>query len=131
MCRWRCWMCSIWSWWPSAGDRVGLQGGQCALRPGDVIVRERRRDTGEKFTQRTVGVGIRGGQFFHLGQVLLGIVESPDLMADIRLVSALSKEFPLLPEELDVDDVEDAASSVKRLEVLCRLEISMNSDPFP
>ena len=72
-----------------------------------------------------------GASFSTSARYLLASMESPDLMADIRLVSALSKEFPLLPEELDVDDVEDAASSVKRLEVLCRLEISMNSDPFP
>jgi hypothetical protein len=45
------------------------------------------------------------------------------------LESALSKELLLL-EELEMDDVEDAESSVKRELVLCRLEISMNSDPF-
>jgi hypothetical protein len=49
-------------------------------------------------------------------------------MSDIRLESALSKEFPLL-EELEVDDVEDAASSVKREEVLCNAEIDMNYLP--
>jgi hypothetical protein len=46
-------------------------------------------------------------------------------------VSALSNEFVLLLEELEVDEVEDAASSVKRLEVLCKLEISMTCNPFP
>jgi len=40
-------------------------------------------------------------------------------MADIRLV-----------EELDVDEVEDVASSEKRELVLCKLEISMNDGPF-
>jgi hypothetical protein len=52
------------------------------------------------------------------------------LIADIRLENALSKEFPLLLEELEVDDVEAAASSVKRLAVLCKLEISMKVNPF-
>jgi hypothetical protein len=51
-------------------------------------------------------------------------------MADIRLVSAPSNVFVLL-DELEVDDVEDAESSVKRLEVLCTLEISMDHNPFP
>jgi hypothetical protein len=39
-------------------------------------------------------------------------------MSDIRLERALSKEFPLLLEALEVDDVEDEDSSVKRLEML-------------
>jgi hypothetical protein len=51
-------------------------------------------------------------------------------MADIRPESALSKEFPLLDEVLDVEDVDDAESSVKRVLLLCKLEISMNDDPF-
>ena len=72
-----------------------------------------------------------GASFSTSARYVLASVESPDLMADIRLVSALSNEFALLPEELEVDDVEDEASSVKRLDVLCKLEISMNCDPFP
>jgi len=43
-------------------------------------------------------------------------------MADIRLVSALSKLSWLLAEELEVDEVDDVASSEKR-ELLCKLEI--------
>jgi hypothetical protein len=35
----------------------------------------------------------------------------------------------LLADELEVDEVEDAASSEKR-ELLCKLEISMKVDPF-
>jgi hypothetical protein len=54
------------------------------------------------------------------------LAESPDLISDIRLESALSKEFLLL-EELEVDDVE---SSVRRLEVFCKLEICMDVNPF-
>jgi hypothetical protein len=50
-------------------------------------------------------------------------------MADIRLVNAFSNEFWLL-EELEVDDLEAAASSVKREEVLCNAEIDMNCHPF-
>jgi hypothetical protein len=52
-------------------------------------------------------------------------------MADIRLLSALSKEFPLelLEEEVEAVDVAEE-SSVKRLEVLCRLEIDIEGDPF-
>lgn len=52
----------------------------------------------------------------------LASVVSPDLMADIRLVSALSKLSWLLAEELEVDEVDDVASSEKR-ELLCKLEI--------
>jgi hypothetical protein len=48
-------------------------------------------------------------------------------MADIRLVSALSRELPLLVEALDV---EDAESSVKRELVLCKLEICMIRSPY-
>jgi hypothetical protein len=50
-------------------------------------------------------------------------------MADIRLVNALSKEFPL-PVELEADDVEDVESSEIRELVLCKLEMSMNGTPF-
>ena len=54
----------------------------------------------------------------------------PDLMSDIRLESALSKEFVLL-EVLEVDDVEVFASSLKRdVLLLDKLEISMNRNPF-
>jgi hypothetical protein len=52
-------------------------------------------------------------------------------MSDIRLENALSREFLLLLEVLEADDEEDAASSVKRLEVLCKLEIDMNDNPLP
>jgi hypothetical protein len=55
---------------------------------------------------------------------------SPDLMADIKFVSALSKEFPLLLFELEVDDVEDVVSSERRELVLCKLEIFMKGNPF-
>ncbi|MDR3727345.1 MAG: hypothetical protein P4K86_09915 [Terracidiphilus sp.] len=51
---------------------------------------------------------------------------SPDFMDDIRLESALSKEFWLL-EELEIDDVESADN--KEL-VLCKAEIDMNEFPF-
>jgi hypothetical protein len=70
-----------------------------------------------------------GASFSTSARYFLASVESPDLMADIRLVSAPSNEFPLLAEELEVDEVEDAASSEKR-ELLCKLEISMIIDPF-
>jgi hypothetical protein len=59
----------------------------------------------------------------------LAEVVSPDLIADIRLVRALSKE---LLEELDVDDVdvvEAVASSERRELVFCKLEICMKCDP--
>ena len=54
---------------------------------------------------------------------------SPDLIADNRLVNALSKEFAL-PVELEADDVEEVESSESRELVLCKLEIDMNSNPF-
>jgi hypothetical protein len=60
---------------------------------------------------------------------VLASAVSPDLMADIRLVNALSKEFPL-PVELEADDVEDVESSEIRELVLCKLEMSMNGTPF-
>jgi len=53
-------------------------------------------------------------------------VESPDLIADIKLDSALSKELPLLEDVLDVEDV---LSSANR-ELVCKLEINMNDYPF-
>jgi hypothetical protein len=49
-------------------------------------------------------------------------------MADIRLLSALSN-FPL-PEELVVEDVDDAESSAKSVLLDCKLEICMNQS-FP
>jgi hypothetical protein len=74
---------------------------------------------------------LEGSSFSTSARYFLALDVSPDLMADIRLESALSNEFALLLEELEVDDVEDEASSVKRLEVLCELEISMTCNPFP
>jgi len=71
-----------------------------------------------------------GVSFFTSARYVFASVVSPDLMADIRPESALSKEFPLLDEVLDVEDVDDAESSVKRVLLLCKLEISMNDDPF-
>jgi hypothetical protein len=53
-------------------------------------------------------------------------VVSPDLMADIRPESALSKELVLLEEELEVEDVDDAVSSVNTELLFCRLEININ-----
>jgi len=53
-------------------------------------------------------------------------------MADIRLVSALSKELWLLLDELlEAADDEDADSSVKSELAFCKLEISMSCSPFP
>lgn len=72
-----------------------------------------------------------GSSFSASARYFLAFEVSPDLMADIRLESALSNEFVLLLEELEVDDVEEEASAVKRLEVLCELEISMTCNPFP
>jgi hypothetical protein len=60
----------------------------------------------------------------------LALAVSPDLTADIRLVSALSKELPLLFVELAVDDVDDVVSSERRELVLCKLEIFMKRNPF-
>jgi hypothetical protein len=57
----------------------------------------------------------------------LASVVSPDLMEDIKPESALSKELLLL-EELETDDVEDAASSVRRELLLCKLEINIEFD---
>jgi len=57
-------------------------------------------------------------------------VLSPDLIDDIRLVSALSKLLWLrLLEELEADDVEDDESSANRVLLLCKLEINMDVDP--
>jgi len=71
-----------------------------------------------------------GDSFSTWARSFFAAAVSPDLMSDIRLVSALSKEFPLLLLELVVDDVEDVASSVKSELVLCKLEICMNCPPF-
>jgi hypothetical protein len=68
-----------------------------------------------------------GASFSTSARSFFAAAESPDLRSDIRLENALSKVFLLLLEELEVDDV---ASSVRRLEVLCRLEISMKVNPF-
>ena len=54
---------------------------------------------------------------------------SPDLIADIRLVSALSNAFPLL-DELDEAAVVDDVDSSENSELDCTLEISMNCIPF-
>jgi hypothetical protein len=51
------------------------------------------------------------------------------LISDIRLENALWNELWLLLEELEVDDVEDAVSSVKREVALCNAEIDMNYLP--
>jgi hypothetical protein len=50
-------------------------------------------------------------------------------MADIKFVSALSKEFWLfdVPDEAPVVDAEDSS---EKSELDCRLEISMNCIPF-
>jgi hypothetical protein len=51
-------------------------------------------------------------------------------MSDIRLESALSKEFVLLLDVDEVDDVDDAVSSERRVLVLDKLEINMRCNPF-
>jgi hypothetical protein len=61
----------------------------------------------------------------------LAALVSPDLIEENRPVSALSSELWLLVEELDVDDVEDAVSSVKSEELLCIAESDMGCYPFP
>lgn len=68
-----------------------------------------------------------GDSFSTSVRYFFALVESPDLMADIRPESALSKELPLLLEE--VLEVEDELSSENR-ELLCKLEICINVDPF-
>jgi hypothetical protein len=73
-----------------------------------------------------------GASFSTWARYVLASVESPDLMADIRLVSALSKELWLLLDELlEAADDEDADSSVKSELAFCKLEISMSCSPFP
>ena len=61
----------------------------------------------------------------------LASLVSPDLIEENRPVSALSSELWLFLEELDVDDVEDAASSVKSEALLCIAEIDIACNPFP
>jgi len=56
----------------------------------------------------------------------LASLVSPDLIEENSPVSAASSELWLFLEELDV---EDAASSVKSEELLCRAEIDMECDP--
>jgi len=68
-----------------------------------------------------------GASFSTSARYFLASVVSPDLMEDIRLESAPSKEFWLLLEELETDDV---ASSEKRELVLCNAEIDMNEYSF-
>jgi hypothetical protein len=68
-----------------------------------------------------------GASFSTSARYFLASVVSPDLMEDIRLVSALSKGFWLLLEELETDDVE---SSDNRELVLCNAEIDINEFPF-
>ena len=71
-----------------------------------------------------------GDSFSTWARYVFASLVSPDLIAEIRLVSALSKAFVLLLEELETEDVEDAESSEKRELLLCKLEISMNRNPF-
>ena len=56
-------------------------------------------------------------------------VVSPDLIEDMRPVSAVSKAFLLfaVPEELDVEEVEDAARSENSELVFCKLDMSMSA----
>ncbi len=54
----------------------------------------------------------------------------PDLIEENRPVSAVSSGFLLLVEELEVDEVEDAESSEKRVELLCIAEIDMAWNPL-
>jgi len=58
------------------------------------------------------------------------VVVSPDLMEEIRLLSALSKESELLLDVLEVDEVEDVESSERRELLLCKLEINIKCNPF-
>jgi hypothetical protein len=54
-----------------------------------------------------------GANFSTCAKYFSALALSPDLMEDIRPESALLKALCLPLEELDADDVEDAASSVK------------------
>jgi translation elongation factor EF-Tu-like GTPase len=51
----------------------------------------------------------------------------PELMAEMRLVSALSNELWLLDDDEDKDD----AVRLEIRELLCKLEIDMKEHPFP
>jgi hypothetical protein len=54
----------------------------------------------------------------------------PELIAEMRLVSALSNELWLL-DELDVEEVDDAVKlEIKEL-TLCKLVMDINGHPFP
>ena len=70
-----------------------------------------------------------GASFSTWARSFFAAVELPDLISDIRLENALWNELWLLLEELEVDDVEDAVSSVKREVALCNAEIDMNYLP--
>jgi hypothetical protein len=68
--------------------------------------------------------------FSTTAKYFLASLVSPDLIEENRLVSALSSELLLLFEEFDVDDAEDAESSVKSEELLCIAEIDMACNPL-
>jgi len=68
-----------------------------------------------------------GASFSTWARSFFAAAELPDLRSDIRLENALSKVLLLLLVELEVEAVE---SSERRLEVFCRLEISMKVNPF-
>lgn len=70
-----------------------------------------------------------GDSFSTSARYFFALVESPDLIEDIRPESALSKELPLLLLLEEVLEVEDELSSENR-ELVCKLEICMNVDPF-
>jgi hypothetical protein len=71
-----------------------------------------------------------GVSFSTSARYVFASVVSPDLMEDIRLESALSKESALLVVELEVEEAEAAAISEKRVLVLSELEINMEVNPF-
>jgi hypothetical protein len=71
-----------------------------------------------------------GVSFSASARYFFASVVSPDLMADSRLESALLKLFCVLLVELVADEAEDAASSVKRVVLLCKAEMDMKDDPF-
>jgi hypothetical protein len=64
------------------------------------------------------------------GRDFLASLVSPDLIEENRPVRALSSELWLFLEELVVDDVEDAASSVKSEELLWIAEIDVACNPL-
>lgn len=68
-----------------------------------------------------------GASFSTAAKSVLAVAVSPDLIAAIKLFRALSNEFPLLLVVLVVDEVEDEASSVKRLLLLCNAEMDMKA----